>query len=114
MYEAHRFAHQHGGDVEILCGDGLFEGAYRVRQRRRQLFLVAMPGADERIGERPLVVFGRPIQTPHNVIDPRAERVVAAGPNSPLMRARRHQRLGGGPKPGAHQHAIGTEGKRRR
>ncbi|MDT5307582.1 MAG: hypothetical protein QOE48_3260, partial [Mycobacterium sp.] len=45
---------------------------------------------------------------------PRAVGVVTAGSDSPVVCARRRQRLGGGPKPGAHQHAIGAENERRR
>src|SRR6202012_4743764 len=95
--DSHPLADEYGGGVEVLCSDSLFECVQRVRQRCRQLGLVAMPPVEEGIAQRPRRICSGPIQPPHNVIDLSAKGVVSAGLDGPLVRSGRNQGLWGRP-----------------
>ena len=87
MNKADGLTDQDGSGLEIFCGNGGLICAYHFGQRRLQFGFVAVPAVDERVTQRPLVLFGRPIQLPHVVIDPRAVGAVAAGTDSALVGA---------------------------
>lgn len=85
MDKTDRLTDEDGSGLEVFRGNGGLICAHHFGQRRLQFGFVAMPAVDERVTQRPLVVFGRPVQLPHVVIDPGAVGVVAAGTDSSLM-----------------------------